>query len=532
LGEVFPDFFVGSTDTVTNPDFSSTDQTKVDPGVAPSSSATASGTVVRTDLDPPCTRRIADRKVPGKILSSSTDEIPVNKRSLYKRQPVAHIVKYPRGYRLSVALSRRGRKQGVQDELIGEEAELRFSRAKVIASHPEWIEKVAPTVWFVASSSGTGRHKVELDGEFRRCDCKDFVRRSGNVCKHLWAVWIRETQPEQASPVKRPRKQYPQNTPAYDRAQKAEMRLLPKLLRDLVALVPEPQRPEGAPGRPRTPLQEEIYCAVMKVYSGFSSRRSHGLRELGVERGQLSRAPSFMVCSRLLLRPEVTPILYDLLRESARPVLPIEEGAAVAPDSTGVQTTSFGAWREYRHREKRTHSWVKLHLIAGLRTHVILNAVVDTVHSGDSPQFETLLRGAIAGGYKPGFLVADAGYLSERNYDLASELEIPAYIKFKSNSTNRTSAGGHTRAWRAAFYKFAAHREEFDVNYHKRSNVESVMSALKRKLGENIRSRDGVAQVNEVICKTIAYNLTVVIHEMFEHGIEGEFERKKRSPSG
>ena len=28
-----------------------------------------------------------------------------------------------------------------------------------------------------------------------------------------------------------------------------------------------------------------------------------------------------------------------------------------------------------------------------------------------------------------------------------------------------------------------------------------------------------MAQVNEILCKLIAYNLTVVVHEMFENGI-------------
>jgi hypothetical protein len=50
-----------------------------------------------------------------------------------------------------------------------------------------------------------------------------------------------------------------------------------------------------------------------------------------------------------------------------------------------------------------------------------------------------------------------------------------------------------------------------------------VFSALKRKFGENIRSKNRVAQVNEVLCKLIAYNLTVVVHEMFESGVAPAF---------
>ena len=74
--------------------------------------------------------------------------------------------------------------------------------------------------------------------------------------------------------------------------------------------------------------------------------------------------------------------------------------------------------------------------------------------------------------------------------------------------------------------------QSFDRNYHKRSNVESVFSALKRKFVESIRSRKPVAQVNEVLCKLIAYNLMVVVHEMFENGIAPSFEHSTGQSSG
>ena len=38
-----------------------------------------------------------------------------------------------------------------------------------------------------------------------------------------------------------------------------------------------------------------------------------------------------------------------------------------------------------------------------------------------------------------------------------------------------------------------------------------------------------MAQVNEILCKLIAYNLTVVVHEMFENGITASFTRAAES---
>jgi transposase len=60
-------------------------------------------------------------------------------------------------------------------------------------------------------------------------------------------------------------------------------------------------------------------------------------------------------------------------------------------------------------------------------------------------------------------------------------------------------------------------------HYHKRSNVESTFAAIKRKFGETIKSKNRVAQENEMLCKIVAYNITVLIHAMHELGITPNF---------
>ena len=45
----------------------------------------------------------------------------------------------------------------------------------------------------------------------------------------------------------------------------------------------------------------------------------------------------------------------------------------------------------------------------------------------------------------------------------------------------------------------------------------------KKKFGETIKSRNRVAHENEMLCKIIAYNITVLIHAMFELGITPDF---------
>ena len=118
---------------------------------------------------------------------------------------------------------------------------------------------------------------------------------------------------------------------------------------------------------------------------------------------------------------------------------------------------------------------------------------------------------------------------------MSEEIGFDLCIPFKSNASPNVVNRGHrpseqprSRLWKQAFHLFQLHREEFEAKYHRRSNVESVFSAIKRKLGETLRSRNRTAQVNELLCKLIAYNITVLIHEMFEHGVVPDFLHDKR----
>jgi transposase len=408
---------------------------------------------------------------------------------------------------------------------VGPEYEKRLVRAREIASHPEEIEKLGENEWSVPSQTGFGRYRVYFEADKWSCGCKDFQARFGEPCKHVLSV--RELLAPTEGPKRVARKTYPQNTKAYDAGQTKEMRLVDSILRDLLSGVEGIPRLPGEGGRPAIPLRDALYCATLKVYSGLSARRASGVWENVKDRGLLGKVPSYRLASRVLARPEVTPVLYRLLSLSAMPLAGLEDGGVVAPDSTGVQTTSFGAWREEKHGEKRIRKWLKVHAMVGTKTHAILRAVVGDADSADSPQFAPLLTETLAEGFRPTGVVADRGYLSRDNYALADSLGLEAYIPFKSNSVSnevhRIRGFQTPAAWQKAYHLFQANREQFDQNYHRRSNVESVFSALKRKFGENIRSKDPVAQVNELLCKLIAYNLTVVVHEMFENGIAPAF---------
>jgi hypothetical protein len=100
---------------------------------------------------------------------------------------------------------------------------------------------------------------------------------------------------------------------------------------------------------------------------------------------------------------------------------------------------------------------------------------------------------------------------------VAESLGIEPYIPFKINS--RGLAKG-SPMWNRKFHEFELKRQEFDDIYHQRSNVESVNSALKRKLGEGLLSRTEFARMSELLAKVLAYNVGVVIYQSQLHGLD------------
>ena len=73
------------------------------------------------------------------------------------------------------------------------------------------------------------------------------------------------------------------------------------------------------------------------------------------------------------------------------------------------------------------------------------------------------------------------------------------------------------------YHYFQYRRDEFLSHYHKRSNVETTFHMIKAKFGDSLRSKSETAMVNEALCKILCHNLVVLIHEMFELGIDPTF---------
>jgi hypothetical protein len=122
-------------------------------------------------------------------------------------------------------------------------------------------------VWEVPSQAGRGvSYTVDLKGEAPTCSCPGHEARRLK-CKHIYAVEFsvrRETRPDGSTAVtKTIRVTYSQNWPAYNAAQTNEKTRVTELLRGLCDGIEQP--PQGR-GRPRLPLSDVVFSAVMKVF--------------------------------------------------------------------------------------------------------------------------------------------------------------------------------------------------------------------------------------------------------------------------
>jgi hypothetical protein len=239
--------------------------------------------------------------------------------------------------------------------------------------------------------------------------------------------------------------------------------------------------------------------------------------QYGGGKGRLSRVPCYAVPSRLLKRSETAPLLIRLIQLSRLPLAAIEEGRTVTIDSSGFCTTCRGSCCTEKHDPDRKHRWVKPHLAVGTRTHPVLAVKVADEHRGDCPEFIPLLGDVVRAGFSPDRVVADKAYLSKSNLQVAVDLGIEPFIPFKSNSVGKRRSSA---IWRRKYFEFQAKREEFDERYHDRSNVEATFSAIKRKLGEELYSHRPIARFNELLAKLLAYNIGIVIEQIFENGID------------
>lgn len=383
--------------------------------------------------------------------------------------------------------------------------------------------------WIVPSQSGNGHYKVNItDPDWPTCTCMDFELRHAR-CKHIYATEIvieREQSVTQTTDgdvttttvtetVKvTKRVTYSQDWTAYNTAQTNEKHLFESLLHDLCSGIVEPVQEKG---RPRLTYKDMIFAGAFKVYCGMSARRFATDLSEAQAKGHISDAAHFNSVNRYLANPALTSLLHALIAQSSLPLKAIETEFAV--DSSGFSTCNYVRWYDAKYgKEVDAHDWIKIHLMTGVKTHIVTSVEITDRNSNDCPHLPGLVK-QTANNFTIKECSADKGYSSLDNHNAIASVGGTPYIAFKTNTTG--AVGG---LFQKMYHYYCMNRDAFLAAYHKRSNVETTFSMVKAKFGGHIRSKSDTAQVNEALCKILCHNLCCVIQSMFEFGIEPNFQ--------
>ena len=372
------------------------------------------------------------------------------------------------------------------------------------------------------------------------CTCPDYETRR-QPCKHqeaclFWLAWdgvvvsadedktgVTVAAPSEKNPPKR--KTYPQKWSEYNDAQTHERERVELLLKSLCDGVEDPPRnPKG--GRKRVPLRDLIFALVMKVYTTFSGRRADTDIRSCHDRDLISKAPHYNTVFRTMDEETTTEILTRLIEESGAPLAEIENLAGqFAADASGFSTVTYDRWFDQKHGKLRAkHEWVKLHIMIGALTGVVTGVCVS--NEGDCPVLPRLIEQTVKT-FDPKEVSADKAYLSKNNLAASDKIGAVPFIPFKSNSVGERNKSPH---WRCMWARFVFDGNAFMERYHRRSCVEAVFSAIKRKFGGAVRSIAATARINEVLAKVLLHNLTCIVHAVTEHGIANDVIGKPSKP--
>jgi transposase len=386
--------------------------------------------------------------------------------------------------------------------------------------------------YIVPSMSGNGRYTV--NPKARTCTCPDFAQR-GCRCKQQFAVEFvmkreaiinadgSETVTETVELKATKKTTYTQDWPAYNEAQTNEQDQFRRLLSDLCANLPTPPRSTKG-GRPPIPLSDAVFAVVFKVYSTFSGRRFISDLRTAHADGQISTLPHFTSIFHYLENPAMFDVLKKLVEESAKPLAAVETDFAA--DSSGFATSRFVRWFDHKYGVVRTkHDWVKIHVMCGTKTNVITAVEIQDRDASDTKLLPSLVD-STAKTFTMNEVSADKGYSSIDNHNAIAKHGATPFIAFKANANGNGRNVGRDRnhgVWEKMFHFFSFKQDEFLAHYHKRSNIESTFSMVKRKFGDAVRSKTDVAMKNESLCKLLAHNICCLISAMYELGIEPTF---------
>jgi transposase len=307
----------------------------------------------------------------------------------------------------------------------------------------------------------------------------------------------------------------------YNLAQENEVFIFFEFLPKVVESVCKNYHHKPGVGAPPAKLYDILMNLGIKNYFSRSLRRSKGLIRLMKYAFKLKfKVLSFKTVDKYLNDPCVRIYQDQIIEYTSNPLKFLEKNFAT--DKTGERTKTFSSWYSLRCNkqiQKRDH--INIHITTGSFLHSVAAIDVLAEKGKDNLIFREHVQELKERDYKINLWSGDGVYLARENCTAVQEAGGKPRFHLKKGLTKKSK--GHP-AWKQMLYYAEEHPEEYDSEYHTRSNVECTNSAKKRKFGDSVRSKNDTAQENESQGSWCCYNFTVLSRAYYELGIEPNFD--------
>lgn len=208
--------------------------------------------------------------------------------------------------------------------------------------------------------------------------------------------------------------------------------------------------------------------------------------------GSLSLAyllPDYTTLSRRMQKLEVD------FTSHLRKVEPI----VLLVDSSGFKVFGEGEWKVRKHGYGYRRTWRETHIGVNYATRDIVALINTSAHTADITQTEPIVSECYKRGFTISSLIGDGAYDDHALYNFAHEHHFELIAPPHSNATERITYRKldeyDTPGWERR-NAVVRHIKEYgldgwaaDVDYHRRSLVETAFYRLKTLFGANLKSR-------------------------------------------
>jgi hypothetical protein len=242
---------------------------------------------------------------------------------------------------------------------------------------------------------------------------------------------------------------------------------------------------------------QRVACVMLKIYLNYTYRDLEEwlLATDQVRQAlQLSRVPDHTTLYRTFAK--LSQQQWQQLNDALLQHLSVQE-MTVAVDTTGFRNDTASAYYQSRRGNTR-RSWHKGGFVVGIESQLIVGMRVGRGPGSDAKWLAPLRaqarRYVVRKGRSARFwLLADAGFDGR---DVEWTDVVPPIRR-----------GGRLRAWSRVLRAELVERAKASGLYGQRWKVETVISVIKRKFGDGVRSRGLRLARREVLAKGVAYNL-------------------------